>query len=131
MSACACGERRNAACNVPGWTPISSMKRPRPVSSAESSTRAIDWPTQSEPDPGRAVVEVVASAIRKAFLPRENNVRQEKPFSGIRYPQYPEVPKLTIPSHFARNVQCNINLQDVKRCGTRAARRHYGCGKSG
>ena len=35
ISACACGERRIAAWSVPGWTPISSMKRPRPVSSDE------------------------------------------------------------------------------------------------
>src|ERR1700684_1192103 len=39
------------------------MKRPRPVRSEESSTRAIDWPTQVEPDSGWAATEVEASAI--------------------------------------------------------------------
>src|SRR5579871_5463390 len=51
---------------------MSSMKRPQPVSSAESSTRAIDRPTQGEPDPGGAVAGLVAFAIRKAFLPRKS-----------------------------------------------------------
>ena len=40
------GERRIAACRVPGLTPRSSTNRPRPVSSAASSTRSTDWPHQ-------------------------------------------------------------------------------------
>ncbi len=46
MRACACGERRMAACSVPGRTPRSSIKRPRPVRSAASSTRSTDCPHQ-------------------------------------------------------------------------------------
>src|ERR1700755_1188433 len=41
-----------AACSVPGRTPRSSMKRPRPVSRLGSSTRGIDCPTQGFAIPG-------------------------------------------------------------------------------
>jgi hypothetical protein len=44
MVACACGERTNTADSVPGGA-MSSAKRPLPVSSAGSSTRAVRAPT--------------------------------------------------------------------------------------
>ena len=40
ISACASGERSTAAWAVPGPSPMSSVKRPRPASSAASSTRS-------------------------------------------------------------------------------------------
>src|SRR5512142_2621776 len=46
---------------------MSSMKRPRPVRSAESSTRAIDCPTQVGADPAWAEAWLVASAIPERF----------------------------------------------------------------
>ena len=46
ISACACGERSTAAWAVPGRSPTSSAKRPRPVSSAASSTRSTARPTR-------------------------------------------------------------------------------------
>src|SRR5208282_4572666 len=49
ISAWAWGERRIAAWSVPGGTPRSSMKRPRPVKSAASSTRGSERPIQGAP----------------------------------------------------------------------------------
>ena len=46
ISACACGERRTAACSVPGARRDRRCSGPRPVSSAASSTRGIERPTQ-------------------------------------------------------------------------------------
>src|SRR5580700_1783266 len=52
------------------------MKRPRPVSSAESSTRGIDRPTHGAPGWGLAMTWLAASAIPDV-LPRNSRASGE------------------------------------------------------
>src|ERR1700722_11402051 len=89
ISACACGERRIAAWSVPGRTPRSSMKRPRPDSSAVSSTRAIDCPTHRASGSSLAGKWLAASAIPKssrAFLSRQETIFIRSASSGHTAP---------------------------------------------
>ena len=81
-----------AACKVPGRVPRSSMKRPRPVSSAASSTRSIERPTHgrlasSMPDIDAAAACAILTYSPGAFFsaPRRNycqNIRRASHAAG-------------------------------------------------
>src|SRR6266699_3114869 len=136
ISACACGERRIAALSVPGRTPRSSMKRPRPVSSAASSTRGIDRPTHGEPGCSLPANEwLTASAIPNILL------RTEHPPAHFEcvWRRYSAAPGTTaIPTNletyhrvsFYGFVRRTINSQAGRPCESREGSRRHGYGRT-
>src|SRR5437660_12302277 len=85
ISACACDERSIAAWSVLGRTPRSSMKRPRPVSSAASSTRGIDRPTHGQPGCSLPANDWLTASAIPNILPRTLNASGDviQPHQGI------------------------------------------------
>src|ERR1700739_951254 len=99
------------------------MKRPRPVNSAESSTRGIDCPTHGELESLLANASLAKASLAASAIPQNppppNDESGEFFKSRRRWRPYQPISKLTIPSHF-RDVQCSISSRDGKYSGTRA-----------
>ena len=76
ISARASGERSTAAWAVPGRSPMSSAKRPRPVSSAAFSTRSIARPMRQEEVPRELGWLGIQSAVQWTFRKRPQETAQ-------------------------------------------------------
>src|SRR6201985_2686776 len=108
-----------AACSVPGGTPRSWMKRPRPVSRLGSSTRGIDCPTQGFAIPGlpAALTFIPWHSSHNAFcawlFALEADVVGGKAEPNAGKSQ-------NLPTRLILFLERFFSSRDAKRCGIRA-----------